>query len=385
MPALNPPQQDAVNTLSGPTLVLAGAGTGKTRVITFRIARLIDTGIRRAAENFALNRAILEARKRGIVASTLRFLQFGPSALLGYHQSVEQELDVDFCRSHGVEIQRRVTGGGAIYMDESVLGWELYLAKSDLGTADMAAVSRRICEVAARAVSAFGTHATYRPLTDIEVDGRKIAGTGGAFDGNALLYQGTLLLDFDIERMLRCLRLPAEMLSPEAIEGARARVVNLRELLGVVPPLDKIKHRIAAEFASELGVVFEPGELSPQEVRLFREALREIDSPEWVNMVRKPRSELPIVEGTHRFNAGVLRAAVAYDRAGARVKQVCFSGDFFVNPPRTVADLEAALKDCAVDNIASTVARFFQGRQVEMHALTASDFAVAVDQALRAA
>jgi len=347
--------------------------------------RLIDTGIRRAAENFALNRAILEARKRGIVASTFRFLQFGPSALLGYHQSVEQELDVEFCRSHGVEIQRRVTGGGAIYMDESVLGWELYLAKSDLGTADMAAVSRRICEVAARAVSAFGVQATYRPLTDIEVDGRKIAGTGGAFDGNALLYQGTLLLDFDIERMLRCLRLPAEMLSPAAIAGARARVVNLRELLGVVPPLEKIKHRIASEFGAELGVVFEPGELYPQEVRLFREALREIDSRQWVNMVQRPRSDLPVVEGARRLGNGVLRASVAYDRPGARIKQVCFSGDFFVNPPRTVADLEAALKDCAVDNVAPTIARFFHGRQVEMHALAPADFAVAIDQALRAA
>lgn len=347
--------------------------------------RLIDTGTRRAAENFALNRAILEARKRGIVASTLRFLQFGPSALLGYHQSVEQELDVAFCRAHGVEIQRRVTGGGAIYMDESVLGWELYLDRSDLGTADMSAVSRRICEVAARAVSAFGVRATYRPPTDIEVDGRKIAGTGGLFDGNALLYQGTLLLDFDIERMLRCLRLPAEMLSPEAIAGARARVVNLRELLGVVPPLDKVKHRIAAEFAGALGVAFEPGELYPQEVRLFLEALKEIDSPEWVSMLRKPRSELPVLEGTHRLATGVIRAAVAYDRPGARVKQVCFSGDFFVNPPRTVADLEAALKDCAVDNIAATIARFFHGRQIEMPALTPADFAVAIDHALRAA
>lgn len=344
--------------------------------------RIVDTGIRPAAENFALNRALLEARKNGASPSTLRFLQFRPSALLGYHQSAEQELRLDHCAEHGIEIQRRITGGGALYMDETQFGWELYLHKNDVGTADMAAIARRICEAAARGISSFGVDARFRPRNDIEVGGRKISGTGGAFDGDALLYQGTLLVEFDVEKMLRILRIPAEKLSDKAIKEARDRVVNLKELLGHAPPLDEVKARVRDAFTAEFGVRFEPGEINDAEKKLFDEALRQIDTPEWINLVSKPRSDLPIVEAAQKFAGGLLRAAVAYDRVGERIKQVWFTGDIFVSPRRTVADLEAALKDIGMERFEETVRAFFAGRQVDMLTLTPDDFIAVVRQAV---
>ena len=143
--------------------------------------RLIDTGLRPAAENIAINRTMLEAHQEGLIPPTLRFLRFLPSALIGFHQSVEQELRADYCAAHGITIQRRLTGGGAIYFDETQIGWELYLDRRRLGTADMQEISRRICEMAAVGIRRLGVDARFRPRNDIEVNGRKISGTGGAF------------------------------------------------------------------------------------------------------------------------------------------------------------------------------------------------------------
>ena len=350
-----------------------------------RAWRVIDTGLRPAVENIALNRALLEARLAGAAPYTLRFLRFQPTALLGFHQSPEQELNLDYCRRHGIAVQRRITGGGAIYFDESQLGWELYLDRRVLGGADMAAIAARICEAAAAGIGAFGVDARFRPRNDIEVGGRKISGTGGAFDGDALLYQGTLLIDFDVARMLRVLRIPAEKLSDKAIQSARERVMNLSELLHPVPSLARIKDVLVDAFARAFEVRFEShDELLPEELERFRAALREMDDEAWVHQCDRPRDEAPLLTGIHRCPGGLMRAALALDRVRGVIKQVWITGDFFVNPRRLVPDLEAALKDTPVADLPARLNGFFDGYPVEMLMLGREDFLTVIHNALAA-
>jgi lipoate-protein ligase A len=344
--------------------------------------RVIDTGLRSAAQNIALNRALLEARQADEVPSTLRFLRFMPSALLGYHQSAEQEFNLDYCKANDIAVQRRITGGGAIYFDESQIGWELYLHKRDLGTSEMQAISRRICHAAATAISALGVDARYRPRNDIEIDGRKISGTGGAFDGDALLFQGTLLVDFDIAKMLRVLRIPAEKLSDKAIASARDRVANLRELLGRQPDIGRIRSNLIEAFESEFGVEFHEEELTLSEHARYQVALREIDTADWVNLVSRPVSSMPIVEAARKFPGGLLHAAVSFDMLTRSIRQVWFTGDIFVSPRRSIADLEAALRDTPADRLESRIRAFFAARQVDMLSLAPDDFITVVRLAL---
>ena len=94
--------------------------------------RLLDTGARSAAENMALDEALLEWKAAGNIPHTLRFLQFSnPTVLVGHHQSVEEEVRLDYCRAQGIQINRRLTGGGALYWGRNELGWEIYISKKD--------------------------------------------------------------------------------------------------------------------------------------------------------------------------------------------------------------------------------------------------------------
>ncbi len=96
----------------------------------------------------------------------------------------------------------------------------------------------------------------------------------------------------------------------KAIADARERVVNLSDLLGSVPPLPEVKARVQQAFAEEFDVSFASGELSGVEQRMFDEALSEIDTPDWIHLVRKPRTDLPLLQASRKVRR---RAAAGGD------------------------------------------------------------------------
>jgi lipoate-protein ligase A len=338
--------------------------------------RVVDTGLRPPAQNIALDRAILEARRREEVPSTLRFLRFTPCALLAAGSSAGETLDPDYCASRNIEVQRRLTGGELMCLDPGQLMWELVLHRRDVGAAGMSALSRRLCHAAAAGISALGVDARFRAPADIEVGGRRVSDGAGVFDGEAVLFQGTLLLDFDAAEALG-----ASRLCGAATQYAGERIVGLKALLGAVPDTRLVKRYLTEAFESEFGVEFREADLTLSEHARYQAALREIDHRDWIHLVERPATALPVLEAWVPVAGGRLGAVAAFDREMRVIRQVWFLGEPPIAPRRTLPDLEAALRQVPLERLEARVRTFFAGRALRSPSV--SDFVDVVRRAVR--
>jgi lipoate---protein ligase len=323
--------------------------------------RIIDTGLSSGAENMAWDEALLQARVQGIIPDTLRYLRFFPPvALVGYHQAVAEEIRLDYCHQQGIEINRRITGGGAIFFDEGQLGWELIASRKTIALGlTMEEITGAICRAAVRGLETLGLEARFRPRNDIEIQGRKISGTGAALEGDVFLFQGTLLIDFNLEHLIKALRIPTEKLNHKELTSARERVTSLKEQLGVRPPLEKVKEALEKGFNQELGLRFQPGEITGPEESLFRQRLSKMQSAEWIQGSRIPFRPQEVLRSIHKEDGGLIRAAVKVDLKKEKIKDILITGDFFIYPRRAIYDLEAALKDVPIKDLKKRLENFF--------------------------
>ncbi|HWM49082.1 MAG TPA: biotin/lipoate A/B protein ligase family protein [Xanthobacteraceae bacterium] len=249
------------------------------------VLRVIDSGVAPARWNIAVTAALAELHRAGSVPDTLRFHRYPRSVLLGRHQVLDREIDTEQCRRRNLEIARRVTGGGAVYMCPGILAWDLVMDRAQLG-ARLGAAAEHVCATVADGLRRLGVAARVDPPNDIVIDGRKVSGSSGAFDGPALVHQGTVVLEFDRAEMAGVLKARPGRLAPAA------RVTSLAESLGRAPTADEVRDALTAAMSHAWGASVREAELSADERALAQVLLeREIGTDAFVFGTDAPDAE----------------------------------------------------------------------------------------------
>jgi lipoate-protein ligase A len=245
--------------------------------------RVLPLRVDDAAASMALDEALLKLNSEGRSPNTLRFWRWQPSAVsIGYFQSLELEVDLEEARREGVQVVRRITGGGAVFHDTNgELTYSLVCREEDLPRGILESY-RLICGGLVGGLGFLGLRAEFRPVNDVLVGGRKISGSAQTRRCGSVLQHGTILISPDVRLMFRVLRVSQEKLSDKAISSVFERVTTIERELGRRPGFEEVREAMIKGFESALGVRFEEGNLTREELELTRELAPKYSSEEWL-------------------------------------------------------------------------------------------------------
>jgi len=225
--------------------------------------------------NMAIDEAVLRARIRNFVPDTLRFYCWKPSAVsIGRFQTIENEVQLDNCRNYGVDVVRRITGGGTVYHDtQDEITYSVTANKNDLEAPDITAVYAKLYAGLAEAVKMLGLRADFssgnaKTCPNLMVNGKKISGSAQSHKRGVVLQHGTLLIDVNLEKMFTFLRVPWARTCMEAVDVAKRKITSINNELRKDVSIEQVNKALVEGFQKALNIEFVEGELTPYEQQL---------------------------------------------------------------------------------------------------------------------
>ena len=246
--------------------------------------RLLKLETADAFTNMAVDEAIMKARIENRVPNTLRLYQWKPSAVsIGRFQTLHNEIHVDNCKKHGVNIVRRITGGGAVYHDQNgEITYSIVAKTNDLGCADLDMLSayKKICSGLNEAVKILGATAEFRPpdpkrCPNLTISGKKISGNAQSSKKGVLLQHGTFLLDIDHEKMFTFLSVPWAKTLNDVLAVSKRKLTSARQELDSNFSTQEAYQALVKGFEKALDVQFVEEELTEYEQKLAEKYRKE--------------------------------------------------------------------------------------------------------------
>jgi lipoate-protein ligase A len=250
--------------------------------------RLLPLQTDNAFMNMAIDEAILTAKISGQVPNTLRFYRWQPSAVsIGKNQNPEAEVYLDACKRLGVDVLRRISGGGTVYHDyEGEVTYGVIAKTTDLGTVDITTIYAKIYESIKDALRLLGLTADFstgdaKNCPNMTVNGKKISGSSQTITHGVVLQHGTLLRSVDLPKMFTLLKLKNSSCT-QAADIAKRKITSIQNELGHAVMPETIANALAQGFKAILKIQLEPGELTPYELELANKLFKEkYSAKEW--------------------------------------------------------------------------------------------------------
>ncbi len=278
-----------------------------------------------------------------------------PSVIIGLNQNAYSEVNLKYLEENGIDLVRRVTGGGAVYHDlqnlnYTIVGWP---AANDTaapcashpiranGRGSVLPPAATGPAVIVNALRELGVPAELTGRNDIFVEGRKVSGYARRVSKQQEIIHGTLMYDVDIDTLTHVLDTPGSKLNAKGIGSVKSRVANLKDYLPGFKSLDEVQAALQDILANG-DHQMELTESQLNEVRIMAET----KFSTWDFIYGRSR-QADLVRKA-KLPCGTVEAAISLDRG--LITRISFSGDFMFDEPAT--ELESELTGCRFERAA---------------------------------
>jgi lipoate-protein ligase A len=347
--------------------------------------RILDMGLVSPMRSQAIYHGVAYAMQPDTPDTIILVGPTEPYVCIGYHQELEKEVDVDYCREHGLPLYRREVGGGAVYLDKGQVFTQWIFHRDRLP----ASLEERFALYIKPLVDTYqslGIPANHRPVNDVHVQGKKIGGTGAAQMGDAEVVVGSLMFDFNFELMARVLKVPSEKMRDKIYQSLNEYMTTMTRQLGQTPDYAAVKREYIRQVVDAVGRPAEYSDPTPEELAVTAELEQRFASDEWLYQkgglrqtgAVKIHVDVYLVEAAYKSPGGLIRATARL-REG-RIDDLTLSGDFTMLPSFAVGALEQALRGVALEAapLRAKVAEFYRSLPVQSPGVGVEDWVSAI-------
>lgn len=239
--------------------------------------------------------------------------QTPPTVVIGRHQVLEQEVNLEFCTQKNIDLIRRKSGGGCIYSDS-----ENIMLSFITGAGPVEPIFKEYAQQIALALNKLGANVLVSGRNDIILeDGRKICGNSFYHLSQRNIVHGTMLYNFQPETMRNAITPSKTKLKAHGVESVRSRVGSLKEFIKY--DIEGLKEQLKNHLCNRHIV------LSQEDIRAIKKIEEGYYSPHYLH--KKNNNHITFTNKLHIKDCGTIELTLSLKES--TIKEIHLNGDFF--------------------------------------------------------